>query len=65
MLVPPHVEYRHSKRSLATVLGVGLLDVAQPTHQLLAGDGLAVVVLVPDIRKRMVRLARAKRDPRT
>ena len=70
VLVPAHVEDRHSEGPLAAGLGVrlhdggvgniqdwniamgrhsvsDLLDVAEPGHELLAGDALAVLVLVP------------------
>ena len=46
MLVPAHVEDGHSEGSLASALGVDLLEVAEPADQLLAGDGLTVGVFV-------------------
>ena len=45
--VPPHVEDGDAEGPLPAVLGVGLLDVAKPGHQLLAGHGLPVLVVVP------------------
>ena len=46
MRVPPHVKERYTEWPLASVLCVGLLDVAQGGHQLLTGDGLTVAVVV-------------------
>jgi len=46
MRIPTHVEERDTERSLAAVLRVGLLHVAQLGHQLLARHGLAVAVEV-------------------
>ena len=46
MGVPSHVEEGDAEGPLPAVLGVGLLDVAQGRNQLLAGDRLAVAVVV-------------------
>ena len=46
MLVPAHVEDGHAEGPLAAALGVALLDVTQPGHELLAGDALAIRVFV-------------------
>ena len=46
MLVPAHVEDGHAEGPLAAALGVDLLDVAQPGHELLAGNALAIRVFV-------------------
>lgn len=47
MLVPAHVEDRHTERSLAAVLCVDLFDVAEPGDQLLTGNGFAVLQKIP------------------
>ena len=46
MLVPAHVEDGDSEGSLASTLGVGLLDVTKPADKLLARDALAVGIFV-------------------
>jgi hypothetical protein len=46
MRIPTHVEEGNSERSLAAVLRVRLLHVAQFGHQLLTWHGLAVAVEV-------------------
>ena len=46
LLIPAHVQDGDAERSLAAVLCVGLLDVAQAGHEILGGYGLLVLQVV-------------------
>ena len=46
MFIPSHVQDGHSKGSLASTLGVELLDVAQPADQLFTGNTFTLIMLI-------------------
>merc|ERR1719282_1590605 len=47
VFVPAHVKDGNAEGPLSSGLCVGLLDVTEPGHELLAGDGLTILVLIP------------------